>query len=84
MEVKTPEKLVTAQGRLLIPKLGLNLSVFYGVEEADLNRGPGYYPQSGLPSTGNVCIADYRNAHGSRFLHLDDLAPGDEIYLIYQ
>lgn len=84
VEVKTPEKLVAAQGRLLIPKLGLNLSVFYGVGESDLNRGPGFYPQSGFPSTGNVCIAGHRNAHGSPFLHLDDLAAGDEIYLIYQ
>lgn len=83
-EAKTPEKLVAAQGRLLIPKLGLNLSVFYGVGEADLKRGPGFYPQSGFPSTGNVCIAGHRNAHGSPFLHLDDLAAGDEIHLIYQ
>lgn len=83
-EMSPPEKLAAAQGRLLIPKLGLNLSVCYGVGEADLKRGPGFYPQSGFPSTGNVCIAGHRNAYGSPFLHLDALAAGDEIYLIYQ
>jgi sortase A len=83
-EAKTPEKLVAAQGRLLIPKLGLNLSVYYGVGETELKKGPGFYPQSGFPSIGNVCIAGHRNAHGSPFLHLDDLVAGDDIYLIYQ
>ena len=83
-EPPPPEKLAAAPGRLLIPKLGLSLSVCYGVGEADLKIGPGFYPQSGFPSTGNVCIAGHRNAYGSPFLHLDDLAAGDEIYLIYQ
>lgn len=83
-EKKTPEKLIAAQGRLLIPKLSLNLSVYYGVGEAELKKGPGFYPQSGFPSIGNVCIAGHRNAHGSPFLHLDVLGSGDEIYLIYQ
>lgn len=80
----TPEKLVAAQGRLLVPKLGLNLVVYYGVGQAELKKGPGFYPQSGFPSTGNVSIAGHRNAHGSPFLHLDDLAAGDEIFLIYR
>lgn len=83
-EAKAPEKLTAATGRLLIPKLGLNLSIYYGIGEADLKRGPGFYPQSGFPSTGNVCIAGHRNAYGSHFLHLDDLAAGDEIFLVYQ
>ncbi|NLB53725.1 MAG: class E sortase [Syntrophomonadaceae bacterium] len=70
-------------GRLVIPSLELDLEVGYGVEEEDLKEGPGFYPQSGYPSTGNVSIAGHRNAYGNPFWHLNELKPGDEIELYY-
>ncbi len=70
-------------GRLVIPSLKLDLQVGYGVGEEDLKKGPGFYPQSGYPSTGNVSIAGHRNAYGSPFWYLDKLKPGDTIELYY-
>jgi sortase A len=70
-------------GRLLIPSLQLDVQVGYGVGEEDLKKGPGFYPQSGHPSLGNVSIAGHRNAYGSPFLDLNKLKPGDSIELYY-
>lgn len=78
-----PSEFLPISGRLVIPSLQLDLQVGYGVGEADLKRGPGFYPQSGYPSLGNVSIAGHRNAYGSPFLHLDKLKPGNTIELYY-
>ena len=75
------QEFLTISGRLVIPSLELDLEVGYGVEEEDLKKGPGFYPQSGHPDTGNVSIAGHRNAYGSPFLHLNELKPGDIIEL---
>ena len=51
-----------------------------GVGPRVLERGPGHYPSTPLPGTsGNAAIAGHRTGWGSPFLHLDQLAPGDEI-----
>jgi len=79
-----PEKLPEgAEGVLEIPKLNLQLNVGYDVTEEALKKGPGFFPQSGYPDTGNVCIAGHRNAYGSPFWYLDKMEPGDEIHLTY-
>lgn len=78
------EDLLPEEGILEIPKLGLSLEVGYGVSEEDLKKGPGFYPQSGYPDTGNVSIAGHRNAYGSPFWHLDKMESGDEIILTYR
>ena len=79
-----PEKLVEDTGILEIPSLGLKVSVGYGVEESDLEPGPGFYPQSQYPDRGNVSIAGHRNTHGSPFLNLHKLKAGDQIILTYR
>jgi sortase A len=79
-----PENLVEATGVLEIPALGLKVNVGYGVEEQDLQPGPGFYPQSQYPDRGNVSIAGHRNAHGSPFLNLHKLEAEDEIILTYR
>lgn len=79
-----PEKLVEAPGVLEIPALGLKVNVGYGVEDQDLEKGPGFYPQSEYPDNGNVSIAGHRNTHGSPFLNLHRLKPEDKIILYYQ
>jgi sortase A len=83
-ESDIPEKLVEDTGILEIPALGLKVNVGYGVEESDLQPGPGFYPQSQYPDIGNVSIAGHRNVHGSPFLNLHRLAAEDEIILTYR
>lgn len=83
-ESDLPEKLLEDTGILEIPALGLKVNVGYGVEEQDLQPGPGFYPQSQYPDRGNVSIAGHRNAHGSPFLNLHKLAAEDEIILTYR
>ena len=70
-------------GRLVIPSLNLDLAIGYGVSDEDLKKGPGFYPQSGHPDTGNICIAGHLNAYGSPFLDLNKMQPGDVIKLDY-
>lgn len=79
----SPQDFLPITGRLVIPSLQLDLQVGYGVDEEALKQGPGFYPQSGYPSTGNVSIAGHRNAYGSPFWHLNELNPGDTIELYY-
>ncbi len=67
-------------GRLVISCLELDLEVGYGVEKEDLLKGPGFYPQSDYPDSGNVSIAGHRNGP---FLNLDKLKPDDKIELYY-
>lgn len=51
-----------------------------GVGPKVLELGPGHYPGTALPGTGgNAAIAGHRTGWGSPFLHLDQLAPGDEV-----
>jgi len=51
-----------------------------GVAPSVLEQGPGHYPSTPLPGTsGNSAIAGHRTGWGSPFLHLDQLAPGDEV-----
>jgi sortase A len=62
-----------------IPRLKVTAVIVRGVSEDDLKRGPGFYPQSGHPETGNVSIASHRGTYGSYFRYLNRLDPGDEI-----
>lgn len=70
-------------GRLVIPSINLDVQVQYGITEQILKEGPGFYPQSVHPLTGNVSIAGHRNAYGSPFWHLNELKPGDKIELYH-
>ncbi|HHX74180.1 MAG TPA: sortase [Firmicutes bacterium] len=76
-----PEGLPPYLGLLEIDKLKLKVAVVHGVSKQDLTKGPGFYPQSSHPERGNVSIASHRGSHGSYFLYLDRLQPGDEIRL---
>ncbi|NLB53729.1 MAG: class E sortase [Syntrophomonadaceae bacterium] len=77
------DEFLPASGRLIIPSLELELEIGYGVSDEDLKQGPGFYPQSGHPDTGNVCIAGHLNAYGNPFLNLSKMQPDDEIELDY-
>lgn len=66
--------------RILIAKISLDAYVVEGTGAADLERGPGHYPETPLPGDkGNSAIAGHRTTHGHVFKRLDELVPGDEI-----
>ncbi len=74
-------------GRIVVPRLGLRMVVVEGTSESDLAKGPGHYnaasgESTSLPGMGGVvAIAGHRTTYLRPFRHIDDLRPGDDIYL---
>ena len=67
-------------GRLLIPKLGGDMTMYEGIRMPTLDRGPGHWPGTALPGQpGNVVVAGHRTSKHRVFRYVDQLAPGDEI-----
>lgn len=70
-------------GLLAIPKIGLEDAIVEGVTEAQLEQGPGHYPGTPLPGEwGNAAIAGHRTTYAHPFYNLNELAPGDPIYVL--
>lgn len=69
-------------GYLSIPKIGLDDAIVEGVGEAQLQQGPGHYPGTPLPGeSGNASIAGHRTTYAAPFYNLNELQPGDPIYV---
>lgn len=69
---------------LRIPRFGAGFSrvVVEGVNEGDLQEGPGHYPGTALPGViGNMVISGHRTTYGHPFNQLDELQNGDTITL---
>jgi sortase A len=65
-----------------IPKIGVDKAVVQGVGLPDLKKGPGHYPQTPMPGQpGNAAIAGHRTTYGAPFFRLNELNPGDTIYV---
>ncbi|SDF70196.1 sortase A [Blastococcus fimeti] len=67
-----------------IPELGATWSraIVEGVDEDDLQAGPGHYPNSAMPGEiGNFAVAGHRNGQGSPFVDLDELEVGDPVII---
>jgi sortase A len=78
----TPPPLGEPVAVLRIPKLGLDKVVVEGTDRPQLQLGPGHYTATPLPGQpGNIAIAGHRTTYGAPFRHLDDLQPGDELFL---
>ncbi len=70
-------------GTIVIPRLGVRLPLGEGVARRQLDRGPGHYPWTWLPGSGEtVAIAGHRTTRGAPFRHLPRLARGDAIYIV--
>jgi sortase A len=70
-------------GIIQIPKIGVDKVVVEGTSVEDLRKGPGHYPGTPLPGQpGNSAIAGHRTTYGAPFYNLDQLVPGDPIYLV--
>lgn len=67
---------------LVIPKIGVDKFVVEGTNENDLRKGPGHYTGTAYPGQiGNTAIAGHRTTYGAPFFRLNELSPGDPIYL---
>ncbi len=65
-----------------IPKIDVSKYVGEGVGVEDLKNGPGHYPGTPLPGEkGNAAIAGHRTTYGAPFYDLDQLDPGDPIFV---
>jgi sortase A len=69
--------------RIVVPAIDLSTVVVEGTSPAALRAGAGHYPNTPLPGeVGNVGIAGHRTTYGRPFNRVDELEPGDEIWLI--
>lgn len=65
---------------LRVPRLGLEVVLFQGVDTDTLKKGPGHMPGTSLPGQpGNAVISGHRTTYGRPFFDFDLLQPGDLI-----
>jgi sortase A len=77
-----PQSLGSVLAHLVIPAIGVNDYVVEGVGSSELAEGPGHYPgTAAIGGNGNVAIAGHRTTHTAPFYYLNELVPGDLIYL---
>jgi sortase A len=71
-----------AVARLEIPRIGVDKLVVQGTGVPDLRKGPGHYANTPMPgAAGNAAIAGHRTTYGAPFGDIDELAPGDDIFV---
>ena len=71
-----------AIGRLIVPRMGLDMVVVNGTDESSLQKGPGRYLGSAMPGEGQlVYIAGHRTTYLAPFSQIDMLHKGDRITL---
>jgi sortase A len=73
----TPEVVV---GRIEIPELGIDDSLYAGITLTSIDRGPGWWPGTAMPGEwGNVVVAGHRTTHSKPFNRLHELEAGDQV-----
>ena len=69
-------------GRIMLPRLDLNMILINGTDEGSLMKGPGRDPRSYMPGEGQlVYIAGHRTTYLAPFSHIDQIRDGDRITL---
>ncbi len=77
----------SAVGRIVIPRIGASYVVVKGSGEEELELGPGIYSKSLYPTTSfpgagdTTAIAGHRTTWLAPFRHIDELRPGDRVFL---
>jgi sortase A len=67
-----------AQGRITIPRLGLDTVTYEGYDLAQIDYGPSHITGTAQPGhVGNTVFAGHRVTHTHPFRYLDRLQPGD-------
>ncbi len=78
---RTPTQL----GRIMIPAIGLDQTIFEGVDQAAFAHGAGHWPGSATPGGwGNAVFGGHRTTQTHPFLNTDQLKPGDQIDFVMQ
>jgi sortase A len=71
-----------AIGRIVVPRLGLNMVLVNGTDDASLRRGPGRDLRTYMPGQDRlVYIAGHRTTFLAPFSHIDAMRRGDPIRL---
>jgi sortase A len=71
-----------AIGRIIVPRMGLNMVVVDGTDHETLKKGPGRYLGSAMPGQGSlVYIAGHRTTYLAPFSKIDQLRKGDRVTL---
>jgi sortase A len=73
-----------AVGRLVIPRLDVDMIVVNGTDSNTLKKGPGRYSGAGsyMPGEGHlVYVAGHRTTYSAPFSDIDDLERGDPVVL---
>ena len=71
-----------AIGRIVIPRLGLNMVLVNGTDDASLERGPGRDLRSFMPGQSRlIYIAGHRTTFLAPFSQINEIQPGDPIRL---
>jgi len=69
-------------GRIVVPRLGLNMLLINGTDHDSLVKGPGRDDRTYMPGQGQlVYIAGHRTTYLAPFAHIDSLRPGDLVTL---
>ena len=72
-----------AAGRIIVPKLGLDVDFYEGGELAQIDFGPSHMPHTAQPGfNGNTVFAGHRVTYTHPFQHLDQLVPGDTVTFV--
>jgi sortase A len=67
-------------GRLIVPRLDLNMMVVDGTDSDTLQKGPGRYRGSYMPGQGElVYVAGHRTTYSAPFSRIDRLRRGDRV-----
>lgn len=70
-------------GRIVIPKIGVDVVMVEGTGMRFLKIGPGHWDETPWPGQlGNFVVSGHRTTYGAPFFNIDELVPGDEIQVI--
>ena len=71
-----------AIGRIEVPAIDVDAVVVQGTDDATLQKGPGHYPDTGLPGQRmTMGIAGHRTTYLAPFRNINELQSGDEVIL---
>ena len=71
---------VVSLGRIQIPKIGVDTTMYEGIRMTTLDVGPGHWPGSAMPGqAGNIVVGGHRTSKNRVFRNVDQLVAGDQI-----
>lgn len=67
-------------GRIVVPRIGVNMVLVYGTDHESLKKGPGLDARTFFPGQERLAyIAGHRTTYAAPFSHIDRLRRGDTI-----